>query len=182
MRKKLWGATVAFAVTMGAAYLGLQAASGQEGLTLREQSEAAEEQMRQEGLKNPAPKPDDPYALAPAPEPEAWPEGIFDDGEYPSPYYSFVNRWQEEVDGQNVVVYAGSIASASSEGVLLLWVQSRETYEVKTKEVSVALPGPLEIVGADGLNLTIGSANADATVIFTVKNPGGVFGSSVIAD
>ena len=128
---------------------------------LREEIDQHYEDLQASGEVDPAPKPDNPQELAPSPQPETWPEGVFEDGEYPSGDYVFQNRWGGIMNGSDVSVYAGAFASDPKQGLLLVWTRSESTYEVTTKEYPTDRPGPLRIESAKGTVLTLSDGAGD---------------------
>jgi hypothetical protein len=84
-----------------------------------------------------------------------WPEGIFEDGEFPSADYRFVNRWTGTVDGRHVTVYAGSYAADPARGLVLVMSVSRDLTDVEAREYPVPGTGPLRIVAQRRLQLAL---------------------------
>ncbi len=104
-------------------------------------------------------KPLSPEAPGPAvPTDAEWPKGIFDDGEFPSADYRFVNRWSGLVRGRHVTVYAGSYA-ANSRGLVLVMSVSRDLKDVEAREYPIAGAGPVRIVEATGVRLSLVAAD-----------------------
>lgn len=100
-----------------------------------------------------------------------WPTGIIEDGESPfSASFVFRNRWQEILDGQHVIVYAGSVKSDSSQGVILVWEVSPDfSNSVDNVYPSPVTDGPLQIVAVDNLRLVLETQNG-LTLYFDVPS------------
>lgn len=82
-----------------------------------------------------------------------WPTGIVEDGESPfATSFVFKNRWQEVVDGQRIIVYAGSTKSDASQGIVLVWEVSRDFNQVYPSSVR---EGALRVLAANDLRLTL---------------------------
>ena len=101
-------------------------------------------------------KPGAPERPAPGlPSDAEWPEGIFNDGEFPSADYRFVNRWTGTVRGRHVTVYAGSYAADPSRGLVLVMTVSLDLKDVEVREYPAPHGGPLRIVAQRGLRLSL---------------------------
>jgi hypothetical protein len=114
-----------------------------------------EEQLRSTTQARPKPAhPERPSVEIPSDA--RWPSGIFDDGEFPSAEYVFVNRWTGMVGGGHVTVYAGSYAGAPSRGLVLVKTVSLDLRDVRASEYP-APPGigALRITSKDGSRLTL---------------------------
>jgi hypothetical protein len=114
-----------------------------------------EEQLRSTTQARPKPAhPERPPADVPSDA--SWPSGIFDDGEFPSADYVFVNRWTGMVGGRHVTVYAGSYAGAPSRGLVLVKTVSRDLRDVQAREYP-APPGvgALRITSKDDSRLSL---------------------------
>jgi hypothetical protein len=106
------------------------------------------------------PKPKAPEAPGPAvPSDAEWPEGIFDDGEFPSADYRFVNRWTGRMRGRHVTVYAGSYAANPSRGVVLVMTVSMDLKDVHAREYPSPGVGPVRIVSVRGARLSLVAAD-----------------------
>jgi hypothetical protein len=119
-----------------------------------------EEQQYQEALSQGGPSPNvaNPKSAATAPTsaPQPWPEGVFDIQQAPlSQDYVIENQWQANLDG-HVQVYAGSLNSDPSQGLVVVLVTSAdltpgmpEAYRTATKS------GPLRIIASNGQRLSL---------------------------
>lgn len=106
------------------------------------------------------PKPLTPRGPGPAvPSDADWPQGIFDDGEFPSPDYRFVNRWTGTVGDRHVTVYAGAYAADPSRGLVLVMAVSRDLKAVEAREYPAPGGGALRIVAEGDLRLSLVSVN-----------------------
>lgn len=101
----------------------------------------------------------DPAAERPADEPEPeWPAGVSDDGEAPFPATEFVgtNSWHRVVNGQHVVVYAGSLGEDPNQGVLFVMTISLDLKSVSGERyLAPTKSGALQIMSEENLNLTL---------------------------
>lgn len=119
----------------------------------------AEETLLQElGEADPAPR-EDPEEAAPEPDPAdfVWESGIFGDAEFPAGLgYTFENRWQGELDGWNVTVFAGGYLDDPTKGVLLIQLKDPATWGNKyLGPFAAPVPGPVHIEAFKGNALTI---------------------------
>lgn len=116
----------------------------------------AEDQLRAGTSPRPKPRrPDRPSGPSVLRD-SRWPTGIFDDGEFPSPDYRFVNRWTGRVHGRHVTVYAGSYARHPSRGLVLVMTASLDLQDVEAREYpSPPGVGPVRIVARDGTTITL---------------------------
>jgi hypothetical protein len=119
--------------------------------------------QREDRLRRETPvrsKPTAPEILAPAvPSDADWPTGIFEDGEFPSADYRFVNRWTGTVGGRHVTVYAGGYAADPSRGLLLVMSVSRDLKDVQAREYPAPGRGPVRIVAQRALRLSLVAAD-----------------------
>jgi hypothetical protein len=145
------------AIFLGGSVLG----SPREGESLRAEKRALLEREDRLRAETPVrPKPKAPQAPGPAiPSDAEWPEGIFDDGEFPSADYRFVNRWTGRMRGSHVTVYAGSYAANPSRGVVLVMTVSMNLKDVHAREYPSPGVGPVRIVAVRGALLSLVAAD-----------------------
>jgi hypothetical protein len=129
----------------------------------RAQQEEINRRYDQALTQSPAPK--DPSsgkgAIPPASTPAPWPEGFFENGQFPGGNYQINNQWQDESDGNRIQVHAGSVKSDAEQGLVIVHVTSQD---LKSGRQDVYLTpsrsGPLRIVDARDGRLTLLSSSA----------------------
>jgi hypothetical protein len=122
----------------------------------------ADARDRQAALQQPpAPKT---YAPPERPTEPAWVRGIIDSGQapFPSSVYSFTNQWQDVVNGEHANVYAGSLRSDRSQGIVALEFTAIDITGPATQGGVYATPtrsGALRIVAASAGRLIVLAEN-----------------------
>jgi hypothetical protein len=116
-----------------------------------------------------APKPADPCALAPTPNPAADPPratGILNEGAVPFPasQVTITNQWQEKLNGQWVHAYAGASVGAPQQGMVIITI---EDSPAGGQFFTPDLNGPLTITAAENGRLTLVS-NQGSTYYFDI--------------
>lgn len=108
-------------------------------------------------------KPADPEAARPpASVPEEWPTGIFEESQAPfsSEDVRIVNHWQAKVGDHYVQVYAGSLTQQPQQGVVIVTRTSLRGAPLgAARHRTPQGIGPVRIVAADGLKLTLAAVN-----------------------
>jgi hypothetical protein len=99
--------------------------------------------------KNPAPQG--------TPAVESWPEGIFETGQAPLPHdYVIENQWQTTLPNGHVRVYAGSLASDPSQGLVVVLTTSLDLKQGTTQVyLTPAKTGPIRIFDSYGQQLSL---------------------------
>ena len=105
--------------------------------------------------------------------PEAVPpvfvEGIKEDVSWPSSNLTLENGWSKNIAGKHITVLAGSETAEPSKGVLVIdYQEMKSPYGHEFEFLVPPIPGPLRIVSADGLLLTLASETG-ATIVFDVS-------------
>ncbi len=91
-------------------------------------------------------------------KPEAWPQGIFENGpaDLPPAVYHIENEWQTDSYGSHLQVYAGSIVSDPSQGVIAVHVTSLDGKSAEGHDyLTPSKHGAVRIVLADGPQLQL---------------------------
>lgn len=122
-------------------------------------------------LAHPVPKPSGPNTNRPAFVADSpRPTGIIEEQQapYPAALVRISNQWQRLVNGEWVHVYAGSLTSDPTQGVVLVMTESPDQmtgghYPTPTKE------GSVRITGEQGLQITLTSSEG-ATFVFDVSS------------
>jgi hypothetical protein len=84
---------------------------------------------------------------------------------FPSTEYRITNAWQDIVDGNYVLVFAGSLANDPEQGVVIVLLESprqHRQYLTPTKS------GVISIIGVEGLRLILCSSDNNETYYFDV--------------
>jgi hypothetical protein len=89
---------------------------------------------------------------------------------FPSSDVSVKNKWQMEIDGQLVIVYAGGQGADfdQNQGLLVVATQTLDGKKLGSKRYNTPEKvGPVQIVAADGMLLTVAAENG-RTFVFDV--------------
>lgn len=100
-----------------------------------------------------------------------WAEGIIEDGEapYSSGVFRFQNRWQQDVEGAHVVVYAGERGGDSKQGVIVVATIAKDLAKMKTDVYDTpGREGGVRIVRAESWRLVL-RTQTGRTLIFDVE-------------
>jgi type II secretory pathway pseudopilin PulG len=125
----------------------------------KEAIQAEDDALIEYGDANPAPVPDNPENAGPSPDPADFERrtGIFENAEFPASMgVVFENRWQGQLDGWYVTVFAGGRSEKPEAGLLLIQLKDPETWGNKFEgPYEAPIAGPLRIESAKGSTLVV---------------------------
>ena len=95
-------------------------------------------------------------AQPPEAVPPVFVEGIKEKVSWTSSNLTLENAWSKNIDGMHITVLAGSETAEPSKGVLVIdYQEMKSPYGHEFEFLVPPIPGPLRIVSADGLRLTL---------------------------